>query len=185
MVRVETLYELFPEQSREAIDSLVEDPDFQKQLPSLILNRIEKSAGNILPIDSTIVPLLFSKADFADVEEAYTLANHFSKYFSHRGRFLPLATNHLEDLELSKLKNQLTEKVYSRKGEDFASRCLFSLSLFYDALEHLHSRHGAPHPRFYREIGKRTFERVGQEGIASHFESWEDFIREDAFNQKN
>lgn len=181
MVRVETLYELFPEQSRAAIDSLVEDPDFQRQLPRLILDRMQKSVGKVLPIDLSMVPLLFSRADFANTEETYKVANLFSKYFSHKGRFLPLAVDHLEELAQLRSKGQLTEKTYARKGEDFASRCLFSLSLFYEALGKLHTRYGAPSPKFYREMGKRTFDRVGQEGIASHFEDWEGFIREKAF----
>jgi hypothetical protein len=181
MTKLETLYDLFPEQSQEAIKSLVDDPEFQRQLPSLILNRIERSSGEVLPVEKEMLPLFFSRADFAEAEETYKIANLFSHYFFHRGRFLPLAVDHLADIGDLKRKNRLTERTYSHKAKDFASRCLFSLSLFYEALERLHNK-GAPHPSFYREMGKRTFARVGEEAIADNFENWEEFVRERAFD---
>ena len=181
MTKLETLYELFPEQSREAINALADDPDFQKQLPALILARLEKTSARILPIEKEMLPLFFARASFADTEEAYQVANLFRKYFSHQTRFLPLAVDFLENLESLRRKNRLTETAYHSYGQDFASRCLFSLSLFYEALEKRHTKHSAPHPGFYREMGKRTFDRVGQEAIAYHFEEWEEFIREKAF----
>jgi hypothetical protein len=180
MAKLETLYDLFPEQSQEAIRALVDDPEFQRQLPSLVLDRIKKSSGEVLPVEPEMVPLFFSRADFAEAEEIYKIANLFSHYFSHRGRFLPLAVDHLADLEDLRRKNRLTERTYTCKAEDFASRCLFSLSLFYGALERWHDK-GAPHPGFYREMGKRTFANIGEESIADNFENWEEFVREKAF----
>ncbi len=180
MAKAETLYSLFPEHSRETIDSLIGDPEFEKQIPKLIIEKLEKTTEKILPIDSNLLPLFFSRANFAETEEAYKMANLFSKYLSHQKRFLPLAIDYLSEIELLKYKHQLTEKKYCLEGEDFASRCLFSLSLFYAGLDRLHKK-GAPHPGFYREMGKRTFTSIGEENIADNFENWENFIREKAF----
>jgi hypothetical protein len=181
MQRLETLYDLFPEQSRDAIKSLSEDSEFQKQLPALVLERIEKSANRVLPIESDMLPLFFSRAGFAESEEIYKMANLFGRYFSHRGGFLPLAIDYLGDLEKLKRDNR-SKRSFVLEGEDFASRCLFSLSLFYEALNKLYSNKGAPHPEFYREVGKRTFASVGEDSIAENFDRWEEFIRENAFS---
>jgi hypothetical protein len=180
MVKVESLFEIFPEQSREAITSLVDDPSFQRQLPKLILDKLNDSPGRIVPVDNDILPLFFTRAPFAETDEAYRISVLFGKYFSDRTRFLPLAVNHLQELDELKARGHLTEKEYCTRGENFASKCLFSLSLFYDALQKLYHK-GAPHPGFYREMGKRTFDRIGQADIATHFEDWEEFIREKAF----
>lgn len=180
MKNIVRIYELFPEHSRKAIDSLVDDPSFQKQIPNLILNKLYANNVQVLPIDSEILPLFFTRAKFAEEEESYRISVLFGRYFSNPKDFLPLAVDHLKELEELKEKNRLTEERYHTKGEDFASRCLFSLSLFYGALEKLHSR-GAPHPGFYREMGKRVFNRIGETSIAEHFENWEDFIKEEMF----
>lgn len=182
MPKLETLYDLFPEQNRRAIDSLIEDEDFQKQLPSLILDRIQKRKREVLPIEEDIIPLLFSQANFARLEESYYIASLFSRYLSFGGNFLPLASNFLEDIENLKRKGKLNKRDYIKLNENFASRCLFSLSFFYEALRELYLRRGAPRPEFYREMGKRTFVNIGEERIADHFEEWEEFIREDAFS---
>ncbi len=46
-----------------------------------------------------MIPLFFSRADFAETEEAYKVASLLSHYFSHQKKFLPLAVDHLADLE--------------------------------------------------------------------------------------
>jgi hypothetical protein len=181
MASLETLYDLFPDQSQEAIRSLVDDPDFQKQLPGLILDKIQKSDGKILPIDLELIPLFFSRAEFAETEEAYKVARLFKNYFHNTRKFLPLLTDYLKNFEEFKERNIVGCRMQRDMGEDFASRCLFSLSLFYDALEKLHNYRSAPRPEFYREAGKRTFTSVGDKSIADNFERWEDFIREKAF----
>ncbi|MEM4181714.1 MAG: hypothetical protein QXX68_00980 [Candidatus Pacearchaeota archaeon] len=181
MPKRETLYSLFPEQSTKSIDLLVDDNDFKRILPSLILKKVSEMREGVLPIDSEIILLLFSRASFADEEESMKLASFFKRYIHFEGRFLPLAIDFLE--KISSLERERGfYKGYKELGEDFASRCLFSLSFFYDALNRLYKRYGAPHPEFYREMGKRTFESIGEELIAEHFEKWEDFLREEAFN---
>ena len=182
MVKIETLYDLFPEQGEDKINKLLSDQEFQDRLPSLVLERLNTFYGDIIPIENGITPLFFSRADFAEVEEAYKIANLFTRYFSYDKRFLPLAVDFLEEVEELRFKNQLSQRRYAPFGQDFASRCLFSLSFFYQALEKLYTRHGAPHPEFYREMGKRTFSSIGEESIADNFEKWEDFIREEAFS---
>lgn len=130
MLNIERIYDLFPDQSRAAIDALIEDPSFQRQLPGLILQRLNASHGQIVPIDSEILPLFFTKAKFANEKEAYKISVLFGRYFSNPSRFLPLAIDHLQELAELKEQNHLTEDKYRTRGENFASRCLFSLSLF-------------------------------------------------------
>ncbi len=101
----------------------------------------------------------------------------FKKSFRDSRKIPCLAIDFLSDIQEAKLRERLTRKEYKRLGEDFASRCLFSLSFFYERLNALYSRYGAPHPEFYREMGKRTFYYIGDETIAEHFENWEEFLR--------
>lgn len=181
MPKRETLYSLFPEQTKKSIDSLADDDDFKRILPSLILQKVGEIREGVLPIDGEIIFLLFSRATFADEEESMRIAGFFRRYIHHEGRFLPLAVDFLE--KISSLKSgRGFYKNYKDLGEDFASRCLFSLAFFYDALDRLYKKYGAPRPEFYREMGKRTFESIGEESIAEHFENWEYFLREEALN---
>jgi hypothetical protein len=59
-----------------------------------------------------------------------------------------------------------------------ASKTLISLSFFYKALEHRFLRHGAPSPRFYRNISKSVYKSNKQPDIAAHHEKWEGFLGE-------
>jgi hypothetical protein len=59
-----------------------------------------------------------------------------------------------------------------------ASKTLISLSFFYKALEHRFSRHGAPSPKFYRNISKSVYKSNKQPDIAAHHEKWEGFLGE-------
>jgi len=179
-MQIETLCSIFPEQSHEALAKLLDDEDFLKHLPSLILRRIRENK-KIFPIDKEVLILLFSEAEFAEEGEIMKVSSLFRKYFSYEKRFLPLTVEFLDKTTELKRSGRLTERVYRQLGEDFASRCLFSLSFFYDSLKKLYERYGAPHPNFYRTAGERTFEVIGEERIAKNFENWEDYLREKAF----
>lgn len=176
-MRIETLCSIFPEQNRETIEKLIEDEDFLRHLPSLISRRIKESKGVVL-VDKEILMLLFSEANFAGDEEKIRMSYLFRRSFYYQGRFLPLAVDFLNKIAELKQKRNLTERNYRILGEDFASRCLFSLSFFYNALEKLYSHYGAPHPEFYREFGKRTFYSIGETGISKNFDNWENYLRE-------
>ena len=59
-----------------------------------------------------------------------------------------------------------------------ANKCLISLSFFYKALEHRFSCHGAPSPKFYRNLSKSIYTSNKQRDIAAHHEKWEGFLGE-------
>lgn len=182
MIDLETIYDFFPEQKKESIEKLIEDPSFQKQIPSLILDRIKKSSNKIIPIEDEMIPWFFSRAEFSNLEESYKMSSMFRDYLSYEKRFLPLAIDYLSELETLKERNSLTKRRFYEIGKNFASRCLFSLSFFYDGLEELYNRRGSPHPEFYRETGKRIFSKIGEESISDNFDNWEEYIREEAFS---
>ncbi|MEM4719704.1 MAG: hypothetical protein QXG18_02475 [Candidatus Pacearchaeota archaeon] len=174
-MKKDNLYLLFGEKSKRSIDYLFEDTDFKKILPLIILEKFTSDKKIVLPIDDDFIKLIFSRVDFADEYESFKIANFFKKYFNYKGRFLPLSVDFLEKVYNLKKDKKLIIRDYNFVGEDFASRCLFSLSFFYEALDSLYKRRGAPHPYFYRELGRKTFEIIGEESIAEHFESWDIF----------
>jgi hypothetical protein len=63
-------------------------------------------------------------------------------------------------------------------GLVFASKTLLALSFWAKALEHRWKFHGAPSPKYYREISKHIFNTHGQKDISNHHEQWEGFIGE-------
>ena len=63
-------------------------------------------------------------------------------------------------------------------GLVFASKTLLALSFWAKALEHRWRYHGAPSPKYYRQISKHIFKTHGQEDISLHHEQWEAFLGE-------
>lgn len=171
------LKSFFPEVDENTLKTLSEDPDFIKHLPGLILSRFD--ADKVLPSDGAVVTGFFSRADFATEEEQVYVSSRFQKYFSvNKKGFLPVATDYLKEYNEAK---SVGKQRYMQVSSDFASRCLFSLAMFPEALDRLYQR-GAPHPDFYRTLGKNVFQTINHEDVSQHFIDWELFIRNDAFH---
>lgn len=68
--------------------------------------------------------------------------------------------------------------LHQDSGLVFASKTLLSLSFWAKALEHRWKYHGAPSPKYYRQISKNIFATHGQKDISVHHEQWEGFIGE-------
>jgi hypothetical protein len=169
------LKSFFPEADENSLMALVSDPDFIKTIPGLILKNVEKK--EIFPASASALPIFFSRADFACDEEQIYVSQLFKNYFSFSNKtILPSAVDYVNEFK-SAGDNM---KRYGLT-QDFASRCLFSLAMFSDALEKL-NRKGAPDTDFYRALGRGCFESIERFDVATHFNDWEAFIRERAFS---
>ena len=74
--------------------------------------------------------------------------------------------------------NQILPSIISDIGLKFASKSLMALSFYPQALEKRYKYHGAPKPKFYRELSKTIYKTCDQNDIAAHFEQWEAFLGE-------
>jgi len=101
-----------------------------------------------------------SQADFSSSDDECLNVVHLVRKFmkSNKGSTLPYVLEH--------------------NGLDLASRCLCSLSFFYDAVYDRSVRHGAPSPSYYRTVGKNVLINHEMKGVSAHFERWEHFLRE-------
>lgn len=68
--------------------------------------------------------------------------------------------------------------IVSDRGLQFASKTLIALSFWSKAVERRWRYHGAPSPKYYRDISKQIFTSHGQADIATHHEQWEGFLGE-------
>lgn len=75
-------------------------------------------------------------------------------------------------------KTDILPLVTKHNGKELAYRCLISLSLFKKIMIKKCNRYGAPSIVFYRNVGIKTFNLIGQEAISDHFYKWENFISE-------
>jgi hypothetical protein len=166
----------FPDIDDATWKNLSADPDFLKHIPSLVKARLD-SHERVTPIDDNYLLMLMSNATFAAEEEQIYIAKRLKHYFSHEGRVLPLLSDYVLEAEKAR---QVGKKKVLEVSEDFASRCLFSLSFFQPALERLY-RKGAPHPEFYRERGKHTFRYICLECVAENFDNWQRFFADKGF----
>jgi len=60
----------------------------------------------------------------------------------------------------------------------FAERTLIALTFFTPAIQHRHTRNGAPPPEFYRDVSKAIFTKYDHEDVAVNHERWEAFLSE-------
>jgi hypothetical protein len=63
-------------------------------------------------------------------------------------------------------------------GLVFASKTLLALSFWAKALEKRWRYHGAPSPKYYRQISKHIYNTNGQKDLSAHHEQWESFLGE-------
>lgn len=152
--------EIIPPSKRASALALLNNPDTQKL--------VRQSIGNMLmdnglvasdPLDQLL--LIISKANFADTEDECMIVTSIIYQYIQNPK-----------------GNCVLPKIHLHRGIDLAGRCLVSLSLFYQAMERIHQRHGAPSPHFYRQVGIKTFSQNHQKEIAEHFQSWETFLGE-------
>jgi hypothetical protein len=151
--------ELYPQQEKRcAIEGLLSDEETRRPVISQ-LGRKMLSEGKILETDSVTQLFVFvSQADFANSEEeCVNIAEIIHSYLRVNDIF-PLVSKH--------------------RGKDLASRCLISLSLFYDGMRRNYQVHAAPKPEFYEVVGIKTFQEVGMNDISDNFVKWKYFLGE-------
>ena len=68
--------------------------------------------------------------------------------------------------------------IHIDQGMVFACKTLLALSFWSKALERRWKYHGAPSPKYYRQISKHIFNTHGQKDISVHHEQWEGFLGE-------
>jgi hypothetical protein len=150
------LNDIFPEEGRDAALKLWKEDDSR--------HLVRKAIGKHLLSDTQIIGdkpqeqimMILSQAMFAESEDECMTISKMIFDLHKAPDIFPMISEH--------------------QGYALASRCLISLSLFPKALEERSNRRGYPKPKFYRQIGKATFEMCDYYLVASHFSLWEDFI---------
>jgi len=66
--------------------------------------------------------------------------------------------------------------ITKHEGRDFADRCLFSTSFFWDYMEKRRRRFGAPSPEFYLAAGQEEYKTMGKRDLAFNMHNWRNFL---------
>ena len=138
---------------RKYIEELLEGPDCR----GLLIKQEHKKGNPLWKYPNEQLRAMIMPADFANLDERLYIANMISR-FLRRNDFFPEITEH--------------------EGTDYAERCLFSTSFFWDHLRKKQNNHGAPSPEFYLETGKTEYELIGMKDIARNMIQWREFLSE-------
>ena len=151
------LKQLFSESETQAILTLCSEPD-QTLLSQAIGKKLLDSQDiiNALPLQQLM--FIMSLSPFADnLNECNDVAKIV--YWG------------IQRIEILPLRSE-------QQDQEFAYKCLISLSLYKPALIVRKERYGAPDPEFYRSEGQKSFLRIGMTEISYHFPKWEYFLNE-------
>lgn len=150
---------LFPEAEANAIRKLWEDKNSRLLIQQEIGKTLISQENIIEELPLTQIMFITSLSPFASSEkECYNVASIIYWGIS-KDNILPYITDQQETKEL-------------------AYKCFISLGMFKQALVRRWERHGAPSPRFYREVGIKSFRLIGMHDIGDHFMQWESFMSE-------
>ena len=155
--------ELFSTKEAGVVESLWQD-DISSRVRLIIAREIGKRLSDRTLIFSSAqnqLMALLSLAKFANSDTECVYVAGILKYLLPQKKILPYSIDYM--------------------GYELASRCLVSLGFFLDAMAKRTKYSGAPEPKYYREIGKQTFDKIGRTDVADNFENWEIFLR-DNFN---
>lgn len=151
------LKQLFSESETQAILSLCSEPD-QTLLSQAIGKKILDSPEIIDTMPLQQLMFITSLSPFADdLNECHAVA-----------RILFWGIKRIEILPMRS----------EQPDQEFAYKCLISLSLYKQALIRRKERYGSPDPGFYRAEGRKSFLRIGMTEIGYHFPKWELFLNE-------
>ena len=149
---------LFTKSQAEAIQQLWEDKKSRLLLEQEIGKKLLDTDRVIEDLPLTQLMLITSLSSFASSPNECNDIAEIIYWGMHKSDVMPLITEH--------------------KDKELAYRCLISLGFFREVLARKCDRYGAPSPEFYRKVGARSFELIGQKEIGKHFYRWECFIGE-------
>jgi hypothetical protein len=142
----------------EVIQKLLEEKDSKFLVEKVVAKELMNKDEFTIENPWSQIRVIISLSPFASSKEECYEVTDIIIWGAQEKDILPMITEH--------------------QGYELAKRCLISNSFFESRMKERCERHGAPSPKFYRQIGQSCFKQAGRPEIGSHFDKWTLFLKE-------